>query len=125
MLRMITMPARQADNKLVIAVEHVGIEVVAARPHDGAKFGINAHLAEVGGVLQRGGSMLVSGVREHNFSALGLLQPADEDGRIDNRYAVKPGVEQIAVERHKDIGMCCVHQRDEIVVVGIAHPRGL
>jgi hypothetical protein len=76
-------------------------------------------------VAHGSGSMLASGVRgNHNFSALGLLQPADEDGRIDNRYAVKLGIEQIAVERHQDIGMCCVHQRDEIVVVGIAHPRG-
>ncbi len=37
----------------MVAVEHVGIEVVAVRPYDGVKFWINAHLAEVGKVLQR------------------------------------------------------------------------
>jgi hypothetical protein len=41
------------NDRLVVAVEYVGIEVVAVRPYDGAKFGIDAHLAEVGRVLQR------------------------------------------------------------------------
>ena len=40
-------------DRLMIAVENIGIEVVAVRPYDGAKLGIDAHLAEVRGVLQR------------------------------------------------------------------------
>jgi hypothetical protein len=36
-------------------MEHVGIEVVAVRPYDGAKFRIYVYLTEVGGVLQRFG----------------------------------------------------------------------
>jgi len=36
----------------MVAMEHVGVEVVAVRPYDCAKFGIYVHLTEVGGVLQ-------------------------------------------------------------------------
>jgi hypothetical protein len=31
----------------MIAVEHIGIEVVAVGPDDGAQFGIDSYLAEV------------------------------------------------------------------------------
>ena len=44
--------SRSADC-LMVAMEHVRIEVVAVGPYDGAKFGIHADLTEVGGLLQR------------------------------------------------------------------------
>ena len=47
------MPVRRPADWLMIAMEHVGIEVVAVRPYDCAKFGVDTHLAEVGRVLQR------------------------------------------------------------------------
>lgn len=34
------------------------------------------------------------------ISAITVLQLSDEDGWIDNGYAVKLGIEQIPIERH-------------------------
>jgi hypothetical protein len=42
-------------DRLMVAMEYVGIKVVAVWPHDGPNFGVYTHLVEVGGVLQRRG----------------------------------------------------------------------
>jgi hypothetical protein len=67
-------------DRLMVAVEHVGIEVVTVWPYDGAKFGIDAHLAEVGGVLQRLSHRRPKIAREIDLAdqAVGERQPQPE-----------------------------------------------
>src|SRR6266700_1002898 len=46
-----------------LRIEHVGIEVCPVRPHDRADFGVNPHLGEGGGILQRSEHSLKSQVQ--------------------------------------------------------------
>src|ERR1700722_18485430 len=64
----------------MVAMEHVGIEVVAVRPYDCAKFGIYVHLTEVGGVLQWLGhrSPKITGEIDLADEAIGKGQPQSE-----------------------------------------------
>ncbi len=45
-------PRGRRTDRLMVAVEHVGIEVVAVGPYNGAELGVEADLAKVCGVSQ-------------------------------------------------------------------------
>ncbi len=80
-------------------------------------------LPELRGTRDAGGFLAIRGALGHRAGGGDPIasEAGEEAHRIGDGESVELRVEQIAVERDDRVGLCSAGERDEVVVVGVAH----